>query len=314
MNGKVTVVTGGSSGIGFEVARAAASLGSEVLIIARNEEMAIRARDRLRQLDNGPTVEFLPADLASQEQVRAVARALHQRFDHLDVLVNNAGSVFSIRTLTNDGVESTFAVNHLAPFLLTHLTYDLLRAAPSARVVNVTTEVHSSRLDFDNLQGERNYGFLSQYARSKLCLVLFTYELARRLEGSRITANCASPGPSRTHFGDNLTGAPALFPKVMKNIPFLFRSPAHGARTIVQLATDPSLADVTGEFYFRGRPTRSKPISYDRSVAAHLWNESERLCRLSEDERIPRPWAADPRSEPLISSKATASGRGMVTA
>jgi NAD(P)-dependent dehydrogenase (short-subunit alcohol dehydrogenase family) len=162
-----------------------------------------------------PPVLFL-ADLSSQAQVSRLAGSLHDSFDRIDVLLNNAGAMFAARELTEDGIERTLAVNHLAPFLLTSLIIDLLKAAPSGRVVTVASSAHSATLDFANLQGERRYNFLAAYKRSKLCNILFTYELARRLRGTRVTANCVSPGPTATRLGDNMSGIPRLISGVWK--------------------------------------------------------------------------------------------------
>jgi NAD(P)-dependent dehydrogenase (short-subunit alcohol dehydrogenase family) len=198
----------------------------------------------------------------------------------LDVLINNAGGIFATRALTVDGIERTFALNHLAPFLLTNLLIDQLKAAPAARVVTVASEAYPDRLHFDNLQSERSYHFLLAYMRSKLANILFSHELARRLQGSSVTANCLSPGPTVTRFGDELTGPAALFPLVMKRIPGLFAPVEVGARTSIQLASAPELEGVSGRFFLRGRERRTKPVTYDLAIAARLWRLSEDLASL----------------------------------
>jgi retinol dehydrogenase-14 len=193
------------------------------------------------------------------------------------VLINNAGAMFSSRELTVDGLEKTFAINHLAPFLLTNLLLDLVHASPAGRIITVASS-HSSALDFDNLQGERSYNFFAAYLRSKLCNILFTYELARRLQHTRITANCMHPGPTKTDFGSNMTGLPSLFPKLMKNIPFLLGTPEKGSETLVHLASSVAVEGITGRFFTRGGERQTRKITYNLAVAARLWTVSEELC------------------------------------
>jgi hypothetical protein len=194
------------------------------------------------------------------------------------VLINNAGAMFARRELTVDGFEKTFAINHLAPFLLTNLLLDLLLTAPAGRIIMVASESHSRTLPFDNLQGERDYNFFRAYAISKLCNILFTHGLARLLEGTHTTVNSMSPGPTKTQFGSDMTGLPGLFPKFMKMIPFLFGSPEKGAATLVHLASASSVGGVTGKFFVRGHERRTKKITYDRAVAERLWRVSQELC------------------------------------
>ena len=280
MQGKTVLVTGANSGIGYITARRLAELGAAVLLVCRDPARGGAARDRIAAVASGPAPTLVQADLAARDQIRTLAEQVRTRFGRLDVLINNAGGVFDRRELTVDGIEQTFAVNHLAPFLLTNLLLSPLRAAPAARVVTVTSEAHSRRFDLDNLQGERHYQFLRAYSVTKTANLLFTYELARRLSGSTVTANAVSPGPSRTGFGDNLTGSRALFPAVMKRMPF-FHSAEQGADTVVYAATAPELTAMSGRFYQDRRERRSKPITHDITVAAQLWQTSEELCGLT---------------------------------
>jgi NAD(P)-dependent dehydrogenase (short-subunit alcohol dehydrogenase family) len=268
------VVTGASSGIGLAAASLLAAGGAEVLLVSRDLSRGLAARDQVAALATGLQPTFLAADLSSQASIRDLSARLHERFDSIDVLLNNAGTASNRRELTVDGIERTFATNHLAPFLLTHQVIDLLLAAPAARIVTTTSESHSRRLDFDNLQGERGYNFFSAYARSKLANILFTYELARRLAGTLVTANCFTPGPSATNFGRGGGGAMGLMSALVR---FFGRSSEGGARTAVHLATSPEMEGVTGLYYFHGKPVRSKPITYDPEVAARLWATSELL-------------------------------------
>ena len=275
-DGEIAVVTGASSGIGLETAKELATLGYEVAMVCREVQRAAAARAAVAEVAAGAAPVVLIADLASQQQIRTLAEEMHQRYDHIDVLINNAGASFSSRDVTVDGIERTLAVNHLAPFLLTRLLVDLLERAQAARIVVVSSETHSRNLDFDNLQGEKRYHFFAAYTRSKLANILFAYELARRLEGTPVTVNALSPGPTKSRFGDNMTGFPLFFSRMMKRTP-LFKSPQHAARTSVYLATSPEVAGVTGRFFMHSKERGSKPITHDREVAAKLWAVSEQL-------------------------------------
>ena len=284
MDGKTVLITGASSGIGFETARQLAALGAQVLMVSRDPQRGQLARTRVAESSLGKGPALLLADLSSQASIRLLAHEVRSRYSHIDVLINNAGAVFSRRELTVDRIEQTFALNHLAPFLLTQLLFDLVQAAPAGRIINVSSEIHSATLDFANLQGEKRYNFLEAYYTSKLENILFTYELARRVDGAGVTVNSLSPGPTRTRFGDNLRGLPRLFPLLMKNIPFLFGSVERGARTSVFLASSPEVRGISGRFFMRQKEIRTKPISYDRDVARRLWEVSERLtCSPSPD-------------------------------
>jgi NAD(P)-dependent dehydrogenase (short-subunit alcohol dehydrogenase family) len=277
--GKTIVITGANSGVGYATAEALVRRGALVVMVCRDRTRGDAARSALAATAGGPGPELFVADLSSQAEVRRVAGELTTAHPRVDVLVNNAGSVFDHRELSVDGVEMTLAVNHLAPFLLTELLLPPLLAAPNARVVTVSSEAYARKLDFENLQGERRYGFLSAYGRSKLANVLFTRELADRLEGSTVTANAASPGPTRTRFGDNLSGPVALFPKVMKRMPF-FGSPEKAARTVVYAAVSPETAGVSGRFFLRSREWRDKRVVRNRELARRLWRVSEELCHI----------------------------------
>jgi NAD(P)-dependent dehydrogenase (short-subunit alcohol dehydrogenase family) len=273
---QLTVITGASSGIGLETAKRLAELGQEVVMVCRDAARGAAAMVVVADAATGPPPSLLIADLSSQREVRALAEQLHLRYDHIDVLINNAGASFSRRELTVDGIEQTIAVNHLAPFLLTNLVLDLVLRAADGRIITVASEAPARTLDLDNLQGERGYNFFGAYTRSKLANIMFTYELARRLEGTRVTANCLSPGPARTHFGDNMTGFPRVFSRVMKRMP-IFKSPQQAASTSIYLASSPEVADVSGKFFIHGKAVASKPVTYDTELAARLWTASEQL-------------------------------------
>jgi retinol dehydrogenase 14 len=270
MEGKIVLITGANSGVGLAVARGLATRGAEIVLVCRSAGRGTVAREDVARLATGPPPTLLIA-------IRALSREIHERVSRVDVLINNAGGIFARRELSVDRIEKTWATNHLAPFLLTSLLFDLARAAPAGRIVTVASESHSGALDFNNLQGDRQYHFFAAYNRSKLANILFTYELARRLGASTVTANCVSPGPTVTRFGDQMRGLPGLFPRLMKRIPFLFVSPEQGARTPIYAASAPELAGVSGRFFLRGRERRTRPITHDTGVAARLWTVSEEL-------------------------------------
>jgi NAD(P)-dependent dehydrogenase (short-subunit alcohol dehydrogenase family) len=280
MYGKTVLITGANSGIGFAAATALARMGARILLVCRDARRGADAQAAVANVATEVAPKLLLADLSSLHDVRKLADHLHRDFPVIDVLINNAAGMFSERGLTGDGIERTFAVNHLAPFLLTNLVIGLLTAADRGRIINVAAESPLGKLDFDNLQGERRYGFLSAYFRSKLANIIFSNELARRLESRGVTVNSMSPGPTKTRFGDNMTGFPALFPLLAKK---LFPGPETGARTLVYLASSPEVEGVTGKFFFRQRVKQSKPVTQDAEVAARLWQISAQLVGLSAD-------------------------------
>jgi NAD(P)-dependent dehydrogenase (short-subunit alcohol dehydrogenase family) len=282
MKDKIVLITGANSGIGLVTARRLAGFGAEIVMVCRDPVRGAEARHQVAAAATGKPPALLLADISSQASLHALAAELPRRFPRLDVLINNAGGIFASRELTVDGIEKTFATNYLAPFLLTHLALDLLRAAPAGRVVNIASALHGAgRKDLDNLQGERHYNFMQAYKLSKFSVIVFTYELARRLASTRITVNCVEPGPTKTRFGDNMTGLPSLFPRVMKRLP-LFRAPEVGARTPVYAASSPDIEGSTGQYYVKCKPAHSKPITHDSEVAARLWAMGERLTGLRD--------------------------------
>jgi retinol dehydrogenase-12 len=276
-NGKITVITGANGGVGLATSKQLARQGDFVVMVCRNEIRGTIARDEVADIATGSPPTLFIADLSSQISIRKLALELHERLARIDVLINNAGAIFAKRELTTDGIEKTFATNHLAPFLLTNLVLDLLIAAPSGRILSVASESHNGTLDFENLEGEIRYNFFDAYNRSKLCNILFAYELSRKLKHTGVTSNCLSPGPTVTTFGDNMKGLPGLFPSLMKRIPFLFGSPEKAAITYVHLASSVDVEHITGKFFLKGRERKTRSITYDDKVAAKLWTVSEKL-------------------------------------
>jgi len=277
MHGKTVLVTGANSGIGFVTAMELAKKGARILMVCRDATRGTQARSAVAEAASGEAPELLLADMSSQQAIRALADELRRRFSEIDVLINNAGGMFAERAFTVDGIERTFATNHLGPYLLTNLVLDLVRAGSAGRIINVAAEVYPSRLDFDNLQGERSYGFLSAYFRSKLENIIFSLDLARRLKDTGVTVNCMSPGPARTRFGDNMTGLAGLLPRLAKR---LMPSPAKGARTLIYLAAAPDVGSISGRFFLHQRARPTKPVTSDPQVAARLWRVSAELVGL----------------------------------
>jgi NAD(P)-dependent dehydrogenase (short-subunit alcohol dehydrogenase family) len=275
LKGKVCLVTGATAGIGEVTARALAEMGATVVGVGRDPAKSAATAERLRRATGNRAVEFLLADLSSQAQVRQLAETFKQKYARLDVLVNNAGALFMRRAESVDGIEMTLALNHLAYFLLTNLLRDRLTAAAPARIVNVSSGAHQmGGMNFDDLEGKRRYDGWRAYGQSKLANVLFTYELARRLEGTGVTANVLHPGFVATNFGHNngswFSTAIGVAQKTAK-------TPEQGAQTTIYLASSPEAAGVTGKYFVDSRAVSSAPESHDVVAAKRLWEISERL-------------------------------------
>ena len=275
MAGRTVVVTGSTSGIGKATALRLAQLGATVAMTGRNQRRTDDAAHDIRTA-TGAQVHAFTADLSSQAEVRRLAAELLEDLPGIDVLVNNAGGYWNTRHVTVDGLERTFAINHLAPFLLTMLLLDRLKGSRDGRVVTVSSNAQRmGRIAFDDLQGERNYSGARAYNQSKLANVLFTHELARRLHGSTVTANALHPGVVRTSFGAADPGrAQRMFVPLAR--PFM-RTPEQGAATSLLLASSPDLGNVQGGFFSNGKPQRSSKRSYDTATADRLWRASAAL-------------------------------------
>jgi NAD(P)-dependent dehydrogenase (short-subunit alcohol dehydrogenase family) len=278
MQGQVCVVTGATSGIGKAAAAALARQGAEVIVVGRDPGRA-EATAAAIQADGAPPPKVEIADLARLDQVRALAGRLNQTLDRIDVLINNAGLVLNERRVTPDGYEYVFAVNHLAPFLLTNLLRPKLTASAPARVITVSSDAHTAaRLDLDDPNLEHGWSSWRSYSNSKLANILFTRELARRLDGTGVTANCLHPGVVRTGFGRD--ARPLMRVGITIARPFML-SPERGADTIVYLASSPDVAAKTGGYYVKREPREPSAAARDDGLARGLWETSERLTGLA---------------------------------
>jgi retinol dehydrogenase 14 len=280
MAGKAVLVTGGTGGIGKATAIGLAGLGARVGITGRDLARAERAAADIRTASGNPAIDVFAADMSSQAEVRRLAGAVLDAYPRLEVLVNNVGGFWAHQHTTADGLERTFALNHLAPFLLTNLLLDRLKASAPARIVNVSSHVQAEgRIEFDDLQGTRNYSAQRAYSQSKLANVLFTNELARRLKGTGVTATAVHPGFVRTDFGSE---DQAWFFTVISSLvrPFL-KTPAHGAQSSIYLASSVDVEGVSGQFFVNGRPKAANKVAYDPDIAGQLWRVSADLVGMT---------------------------------
>jgi len=284
MQGKTVVVTGGNSGIGFETAAALAGMGARLIVTARNADKGRAAVAAIAERAGGAgQVQLVVFDLADLSSVRRGAGEILEEAPRLDVLVNNAGLVLSERAETVDGFEATFGTNHLGPFLLTNLLLERIRASAPARLVNVASTAHNAArkgMPFDDLQSEKKYATMRVYGQSKLANILFTVELARRLEGSGVTANSLHPGTVRTGYGADGDSRGLLAFGIKIASPF-FLSPAKGARTSIYLASDPAVAGVSGQYFVKCKAKQPKRWARDPEAARRLWQVSEELVGLA---------------------------------
>jgi retinol dehydrogenase 14 len=280
MDGKTVLVTGATGGIGKATAVGLARMGARVGITGRDIARAEAAATDIRAASNNAAVDALAADLSSQAEVRRLAREVLDLYPRLDVLVNNVGGFWTHRHVTADGLEHTFALNYLAPFLLTNLLLDRLKASAPARIVTVSSGAHTTgRIDFDDLQGEQKYSGQRAYNASKLAGVMFTYELARRLQGSGVTATVLHPGVVSTAFGaeDQAAFFTILSPLIR---PFM-KTTAQGAGTSIYLASSAQVEGLTGQYFANSKPERSSKSSYETAASRRLWQVSADLVGLT---------------------------------
>ncbi len=269
---KIIMVTGANSGIGKETALQLAERGARVVMVCRNRERGEPALGEIKAQSGNDTVELMTADFESQRQIRDLADTYKRTHDRLDVLVNNAGLYLSKRYETEDGVEATWAVNHLAPFLLTNLLLEVIKASAPARIVTVASDAHrAGTLDFDDLEMKEKYRWVMAYAQSKLANVVFTYELARRLEGTGVTATCMHPGTVATDIWNRNKNVLNALLRLFKPI---YMNPKKSAEAVVRLAVAPDVEGVTGKYFDRMNEASPSADSYDEEIAARLWQVS----------------------------------------
>ena len=287
MTGKTCLVTGATAGIGRRIALELAHMGADLVLAGRNQAKCAATANEIREESGNPAVEYLVADLSSQQQVRQLAEEFKKRRNLLDVLVNNAGAIYMSRQKSADGIEMTFALNHLSYFLLTNLLLDVLTASVPARVVNVASGAHKGAwLNLKDVHGPRRYLGFRVYSRSKLCNLLFTYELARRLEGTGVTVNALHPGLVATNFLTN-NGPFGRFLNFFLRLRGI--SVAAGAATPVYAASSPEMAGVSGKYLVKKQPVRSSKRSYDEPLAAGLWELSANLTGIPSAAPIRSP-------------------------
>ena len=282
MQGKIAIVTGANAGIGKITARELARMGAHVVMVARNRQRGETALAEIKAATGSNQIDLLLADLSSQTSIRQLATDFQARYNRLDVLINNAGAFFMKRQESIDGLEMTFALNHLGYFLLTNLLLDIIKDSTPARIVNVSSTAHHRvQLDFSDLQNKKSYRGFQVYSQSKLANLLFTYELARRLEGSGVTVNALHPGFVTSNFAKN-NGLAARLGMNLLNLLHVGRTPEEGAKTSIYLASSPEVAAVTGQYFVDKKAVRSSPASYNEADARKLWQISEQLTGLEQ--------------------------------
>lgn len=276
MNGKICLVTGATNGIGKATAQALAQMGATVVIVGRSPAKCAAVVSEIKQISGNNNIEALVGDLSIMAEVQRVADQFKAKHQKLHVLVNNAGASFLKREVTAEGLEKTFALNHLSYFLLTNLLLDTLKASAPARIVNVSSDAHKgARLDFDDLQCEKGNFAVNAYGRSKLANIVFSYELARRLSGTGVTVNVLHPGLVRTGFASNM--GVVLSTVIDFFMRFVGLTPEQGAQTSVYLATSPDVENVTGKYWVKSKAIVSSPVSYDEATWTRLWEVSDKL-------------------------------------
>ncbi len=281
LGGKVCLVTGATSGIGKVAATVLASQGAVVIITGRNQEKTETSVRQIMSETGNEAIHYLLVDFSDLEQVRELASNFNECFSRLDVLINNAGSFFNTRRDTPFGIEQTFLVNHLAPFLLTNLLLETIQDSAPARIVNVSSDAHQyGSMDFDDLGFKRGYVGMKAYARSKLANILFTYETARRLGETSVAVNALHPGHVATDIWS--TDFSFIGPALKWVMGLFALSPEEGADNTIYLASSPEVTGVTGKYFVKREPAQSSPISYDEEIAKKLWEVSEDLTSIAQ--------------------------------
>lgn len=283
MQKKVCIITGGTSGIGKATALGLATMGADIVIIGRDFEKGKMVQNEIKNKTGNPKVDLLIADLSSQAAVRKLAEDLKARYKTIHIVVNNAGIAPTNRSVTVDGIESVFAVNYLAAFLLTNLLLERLKGSVPARVVNVAGDFHrKSTIQFGDLMSEKNYNGMKANNQAKLALILFTYELARRLDGTKVTANCLHPGAVATDAPLKDPDLSAFSRFMYRIVRLFFVSPEKGAETSIYLSMSPDVENVSGKYFVKKTPVASSPETYDLEIARRLWRVSEDLTKLGK--------------------------------
>ena len=285
MNGKIVMITGANSGIGKETAVELAKMGATVIIVCRNKDRGEEALKEIKERANSEKVELFLADLANQTSIRSMVKDFKKKHDKLHVLINNAGVWLRKRYTTSEGYEKTVAVNHLGHFLLTYLLLDILKASRPARIINVSSQAHKfAKLDLDDIHMKNDYRGFRAYGNSKLENLLFTYELAKKLENTGITVNALHPGSVRTNFGRNNSGK--LFKTVFNFFRLFLISAKKGARTSIYLASSPEVEDITGKYFIKRKLRKSSKASYNKEFQKKLWHISENLTHVSYNKYL----------------------------
>jgi len=281
MQGKVCLVTGSNTGVGFVTARELAKMGATVVMVCRNRAKGEAAQAEIKEMSGNDQIDLIVADLSRLSEVRRVASSFKQKYSQLHVLINNAGAINGERKVTPDRLEETFATNYLAPFLLTQLLLDVLKASAPARIVNVSSSGHASgHIDFVDLQGVHNYSFMKAYTQSKLAQIYFTYELAAQLKDTGVTVNALHPGLVSSDFNKGTKGIAHFIGEVV----YFFNgiTVEKGAQTTLYLATSPEVEGVSGKYFSESKETPSSKLSYDLAIRQRLWQVSEEFIRQNE--------------------------------
>jgi len=278
MKGKICMITGANSGIGKATALGLAKMGATIIMVCRNKDRGEKAlEDIKKEVENG-TVDLMIADLSTQKAIHQLVKEFKERYQFLHVLINNAGVNLSRCVLTEDGIETTFAVNYLAQYLLSNLLLDVLQASSPARIVNVASSVLAKNIDFENLNGEKHYRQLNAYGQSKLAVILFTYELSRRIEGTVVTVNCLHPGYVKTNMIKNFRKFVKYFYPL---IGLFMKKPKKGAKTSIYLASSSEVEGVSGKYFKKRKEVESMKAVYDEEIAKRLWDVSIALTNLN---------------------------------
>ncbi len=275
MKGKIVLITGGTSGIGKAAALYLAGRDANIIIVGRNRDKTLQVVDELKSISKSEMIDYLIADLSSMESVRKLAEDFKAKYSRLDVLINNAGLIIGERRMTADGYEYTFALDHLSPFLLTGLLLDVIRESQPSRIIMVNSGMHLlGKIRFDDLMLQKAYTANRAYCQAKLANMLFTYELASRLNGKNITVNALNPGAVRTNFGNDLKGLYRSL--IILSRPFM-RSPEKGAETVVYLASSGEVEGISGRYFMNMKQVKSSKLSYNKDLAKRLWDKSGQL-------------------------------------